>query len=240
MNELRDLHNQLMSVVVGDRPLGEASDKGFSRCGRRVPEIRALLKDPLVKDIQRRRDALDVWNYVFLNTPSYEAASLALYAHQHRALTKTEFSKLKGWIERCDCWEHSDDLSKIYAETLEAQPEWVLPTLQKWNRARNPWKRRQSLVSLLEYAQKRKRVLPYEQLISLVLPLLADSEYYVQKGVGWTLREIYNVYPKETLAFFESEFADIDPIAWSAAVEKLDKGVRATLNEKRKKARLNK
>jgi hypothetical protein len=30
----------------------------------------------------------------------------------------------------------------------------MLPTLRKWNKSRNPWKRRQSVVSLIEYARK--------------------------------------------------------------------------------------
>ena len=28
---------------------------------------------------------------------------------------------------------------------------------------------------------------------------MSDKEYYVQKGVGWALREMHSVYPKETM-----------------------------------------
>jgi 3-methyladenine DNA glycosylase AlkD len=55
-----------------------------------------------------------------------------------------------------------------------------MPWYRKWNADRNPWKRRQSIVGLLEYAQKRKRVQPYKVLISFIEPLLDDEDYYVQ------------------------------------------------------------
>ena len=239
MTKWEEAHQDLYDLVVGSRQTTPPSPNGFARCGLRVPEVRAVLKQPLVKDIQSSEKALDIWHYVYLNTPSYELGSLALYAHQYTTLTKKQFNKVKTWIKRCDSWEHSDDLSKIYADTLEANPEWVLPQLEKWNRSKNPWQRRQSVVSLLEYAQKRHQVLPFAQLMSFIEPLLDDDEYYVQKGVGWTLREVYNVYPDEMISFFTSRYLQIQPTAWSAATEKLDKKLKKDLNLRRKNARIN-
>lgn len=236
---MNQLHKKLANLVISQRALGEPSKNGFARCGRRVPEVRAILKDPLIKDLrqQPKRGVLDSWHEIYLNTHSYEIGSLAIYFYQYQTLTKREFSKLKTWVSRCDCWEHSDDLSKIFADTLEQNPDWVLPVLTKWNTAKNPWQRRQSVVSLLEYAQKRDKVLPYPTLISFIETLLDDDEYYVQKGVGWTLREIYNAYPKETLDFFKQRYQEIAPLAWSAATEKLDIKTKARLNQLRKAAR---
>ena len=240
-NKAEDIHQQLLKLTLSGRPLGESSSNGFARCGLRVPEVRALLKTPLVKQISKlpRNQALDIWHYVYLNTPCYELGGLCIYFYQYRELSRAEFNKLKQWTNRCDCWEHSDDLSKVYADTLEGNPSWVIPVLEKWNQSKKPWQRRQSIVSLLEYAQKRHTVLPFSKLISFVEPLLDDPEYYVQKGVGWTLREIYNVYPKEMKQFFNTHYSTIQPTSWSAAVEKLEPNLQKTVNLKRKTARSN-
>lgn len=184
-----------------------------------------------------RAEILKTWHYVFTHTDIYEVAYQAIYYYQYKSLNKTEFNTVRQWINRCDSWEHSDDLSKIYALVFEENPDWVIPWYRKWNRDRNPWKRRQSVVGLLEYAQKRKAVQPYEVLISFIEPLLEDDDYYVQKGVGWTLREIYNVYPRETLAFMNREIARIHPNAYGAATEKLSRSVKNKLNTKRKRLR---
>lgn len=236
---MNPLHDELAARLVGNRAQSEASQNGFSRCGRRVPEVRAILKTDPIKALRSLpgKQVLDTWHDIYMGTPHYEVGSLAIYYYQYQALSRVEFNTLRQWIDRCDCWEHSDDLSKIFADTLERNPNWVLPTLKKWNRAKNPWQRRQSVVSLLEYTQKRQRVLPFEQLIEFVITLLDDDEYYVQKGIGWTLREIYNAHPKQMLEFFEQRYRDIAPLAWSAATEKLDKSTKTRLNQQRKQAR---
>ena len=239
-----DLGAQLLALILTEHAQAqyqrsEVSKNGFRRCARRVPEIRAILKIPLIKALGQlpANKTILLWHDIFLSTDSYELASLALYFYQHRTLQEFEFKKIKLWVRRCDCWEHSDDLSKIFAHTLEQNPEWVLPVLEKWNGAKNPWQRRQSVVSLLEYTQKRQSVQPFDTLISFVLPLLDDDEYYVQKGVGWTLREIFNAHPEQTIEFFTAYLLKIQPLAWSAATEKLDKPLKLKFNEQRKLAR---
>ena len=55
----------------------------------------------------------------------------------------------------------------------------------------------------------------------LIVHLVADKEYYVQKGVGWALREIHNVYPEETFAWLKENIRSISAIAFSPAIEKM-------------------
>jgi len=205
------------------------------RLGIRIPLLRSAVKTGYSFYAKTALEILAVWDYVWRNSRCYEVMTQALYYYQNRTtLTKAELETVSLWIEKCDRWELSDDLSKIYANAVEAAPEVMTPILKQWNGSDNPWKRRQSVVGLIEYARKRKRYLPYAKLIAFVEPLLADEDYYVQKGVGWTLREIYNVYPTETLRFFENRAFVIDPRAWSAATEKLDKVARASLNSLRR------
>lgn len=242
MADNRQLRERLLAieeqVADGRAFLDEPSTNGFHRLGLRVPVVRSLLKQGFsALEGLNLSEQLATWHHAYQNTRIYEVGSLAIYAHQYRELSRAEFDKLRQWVRRCDCWEHSDDLSKVYAQVFEAEPDWVLPWYQKWNRSKNPWERRQSVVGLLEYAQKRKAVQPFKTLLGFVTPLLNDDEYYVQKGVGWTLREIYNVYPEQTFQFLTERYAEIDPRAWSAAIEKLDKTTRQELNQLRKQAR---
>jgi 3-methyladenine DNA glycosylase AlkD len=70
----------------------------------------------------------------------------------------------------------------------------------------------------------------------MVEALLKDPEYYVQKGVGWTLREIYNLHPDATLEFIETNVKSISPAAWQASTEKLKPEIKQQLMVKRKSA----
>ena len=131
-----------------------------------------------------------IWDHIWRSSDLMEVMHQALYTYQQKPLQKQEFTKIRTWIDNCTCWEHSDDLSKIYADVTECNPEWILPTLQRWNNSTNPWKQRQSVVALIEYARKRTRFLPFEVMITQVESLIDAEDYYVQKGVGWTIREI--------------------------------------------------
>jgi 3-methyladenine DNA glycosylase AlkD len=141
---------------------------------------------------------------------------------------------LKKWSAQIDNWAHSDTLSGIYSRVLEQSPELAYSTLQKWNQSKNPWLRRLSIVSLFYYSSQRKKVLPLRKVLSLVEPQLDYEHYYVQKGVGWTLREAGNVYPKETFSFLEKNIRRLSPAAFSAATEKLTKQQKDRLKALRK------
>ena len=62
----------------------------------------------------------------------------------------------------------------------------------------------------------------------MITNLLTDKEYYVQKGLGWTLRELHNVYPTDTKQYLKQHIRSVSPIAFTIAIEKLD---TASINE---------
>lgn len=66
---------------------------------------------------------------------------------------------MKKWIHRCEFGERGDVLSKICAQVMKQQSDWVLPWYERWNADADPRKRRQSIVGLLEYAQKQRQIL---------------------------------------------------------------------------------
>lgn len=77
----------------------------------------------------------------------------------------------------------------------------------------------------------------YAKIHVLITPLLSDEEYYVQKGVGWALREMYNAYPRETLFYFHEHIHEITSIAFTAAMEKMKPAEKDKLKALRKEYR---
>jgi 3-methyladenine DNA glycosylase AlkD len=126
------------------------------------------------------------------------------------------------WQDHVDDWGLCDALAKIYTKILVVAPQEVYEQLKKWNTDENLWKRRQSVVSLLYYSRTKKLHPSFNQVRQLVTPLLPDKEYYVQKGVGWTLRELHTVYPPETLAWLKQDIKLLSSIAFTIAIEKMD------------------
>jgi 3-methyladenine DNA glycosylase AlkD len=145
----------------------------------------------------------------------------------------------RGWVARCDNWAHSDTLSAGYTRMLEADTlrSRVYPTLQRWNRARDPWKRRQSIVSLIYYHTPKRTPPSHHEVLPLVEALLDDPDVYVQKGVGWTLREAYNAYPRHAGPFIDRHATALSATAYSAATEKHPRAERDRLKARRRAAR---
>lgn len=143
---------------------------------------------------------------------------------------KTMWPVIVKWQDTVNDWPLCDSLAKIYTRILEVLPAEVYAQLKQWNEDSDLWKRRQSIVSLLYYSRTKKIYLSFEQITSLITPLLGDKEYYVQKGVGWTLRELHNVYPEQALAYLKDHAKQLSGIAITAAVEKME---TATIKELR-------
>jgi len=203
--------------------------------GLSVPQSRSALKKGYSFLKLSPAGVLEAFDHIWNNAVYFEEMSQSIYFYEKKSLTENQFKVISGWIDRCDNWAHSDGLSSIYAQALEEMPALVMPTLKKWNNDENPWKRRQSVVSLLYYSRLRKATPNFAIMTAMVEALLDDPEYYVQKGVGWTLREIYNLHPKQTLDFIEKRVRQISPAAWQASTEKLPTIVKARLLSQRRK-----
>lgn len=144
---------------------------------------------------------------------------------------KKDLLLLSYYIEN---WWHADHLSKIYAQMLDKH-KLLLKEFQLWSKQGSLWQRRLSLTSLLYYSSLRKHPLSSESILAQLKVLLEDSEYYVQKGVGWTLRECYNLYPVDTFDFIRVYVKKISSTAFSPAIEKMSEEEKEELKYLRKK-----
>tara|TARA_B100000609_G_C17062154_1_gene354656 strand:- start:33 stop:743 length:711 start_codon:yes stop_codon:yes gene_type:complete len=188
-----------------------------------------------------------IWDKVWKSSPSFWHKVQAFF-YCESLLKRPDKLKLiwpiiKEWQGYVHDWGSCDCLSKIYSKVLEEKEKLVLPTLKEWNHSDDPWKRRQSIVSLLYYHSVRKKFLPYEVMIEMVHNLVDDPDYYVQKGIGWTLRELYRTYPQKTLAYFYENADKLSSTSFSTfskVLNKVDKDKMISLRKKTKKTSHNK
>lgn len=183
-------------------------------------------------------EQLIIWDYIWHNalddwTRMQSFVYLESYIKDKNCLVDS-WEIIKHWQNKVDNWGDCDALSRIYTKVLEIIPNEVLGQLEQWNKSTNPWDRRQSLVSLLYFSRTKKVVLPYNTIINFIDSLINDPEYYVQKAVGWSIKESYNVYPNETLQYLNENINRVSAIAFTAAIEKLKKEDKERLKGLRK------
>ncbi len=199
---------------------------------------RKLSKQKYSFSEQSLSEQLVIWDYIWNNSPDFWTRIQSfLYLELHmkdNSFLLDSWEIIKHWQKKVNDWGSCDALSKIYTKILEIIPDKVLEQLEQWNKSTNLWDRRQSVVSLLYFSRTKKVILPYDTIIQLIDKLLEDKEYYVQKAVGWSLKELYNVYPSETLQYLNENIRKVSTIAFTAATEKLKKDDKDKLKIKRK------
>ncbi len=204
--------------------------------GYSVPRVRSILKKDLSVHKENFQTQYQVFEKNWFDSKSFDQKSLSLYwleSLTHDQLLEIASSLVK-WSSIIDNWAHADGLCSTYAKIYEKNPSLLHSTYKNWNLHKNPWLRRISMVGLMYYSRLRKAHPTYQQCTEFIEPHLRAPEYYVQKAVGWTLREMYNVYPQKTIRYIEKNIASISSIAWVAASEKLEPLVKKKLLAKRK------
>lgn len=217
-----------------------SEDSTMTYLNLRIPQLREELKS-IIQSFKAQKisfhDQYQFMEHLWFYGKSFEARAVALFwlENQDTELLAEHTNKLVSWIDRIGNWAHSDSYSSTLARIFEHDQKKLLVTFKSWNKHKNSWRRRNSLVGLMLYARLRKKHPSFELCKNLVSTQLDAPEYYVQKAVGWTLREMYNVYPKQTYTFVQKNIKRISPAAWSATGEKMTTKEKAALLKLRKK-----
>lgn len=205
--------------MPGQREADEQSTLVF--WGLKVPLHRSAAKARFsfshLPDEEQWRHWLEIWR----GSEIFDVKSVAmiwLSDPKRRELRLKNWSEVVSMVNEIDNWAHSDTLSSMIAEILEERPA-LLAQLRKWNRSKNAWQRRQSIVGIYCYARMRKKKISAATALKLIKPLLKDPHFYVQRGVGWTLREVDRVDSKLQREFVRKHLRDISSVAWFAASE---------------------
>jgi len=145
---------------------------------------------------------------------------LFYYERRGKKISPETWPTLSTWSEHVENWAHSDSLASIYSYLLAQNFDEVYGVLQRWNNAENQWLRRLSMVSLIHYSGKKAVFLPLDKVLPMLENCLDDERPYVQKAIGWVLREANYVYHAEISAFIEQHLADLRGFAFSGATER--------------------
>lgn len=241
--QLQKLAPKKMNSKFSDEYLLGNSSKGASKLTLlriKIPVLRKFAETHLgPKEKSFDPALLPLMKRLWFESDVFEAKHIPLYWLEHQSIeTLLKHQKIiLSWASEIDNWAHSDSYCSIMAKLFEADQKSLLPVYLKWNSHGNSWLRRCSMVGTFYYSRSRKVQPSFKLAKRLVDPHFKAKEYYVQKAVGWTIREMYNVYPIETVKYIENNLHQISPVAWVAASEKLPSGTKKNLLIKRKQLR---
>ena len=97
-------------------------------------------------------------------------------------------------------WDSVDYLAnKVTGPWFRRFPEKIKPVTGRWNQSENIWLQRMSILFQLKY----KKDTDLKLLFKYIQNLSHSKEFFVQKAIGWSLREYTKTDPAPILKFLE-------------------------------------
>lgn len=188
------------------------------------PTVQAIFKKGFTFSKEPMAAQMELYTQLWNESNCYEIMHLGLmylsvYSKKNKGILTHQ--QAVSFLPKIDNWAHSDFLSSIIGRNLVFDEIPIYNDLKILNKSTNLWERRASLVPLIYHLKSKKNSLKEIDFIALINPLITDKEYFVQKGVGWLLREFGQKFPNELLAFLFKNAHQISSIAFSSATEKI-------------------
>ncbi len=199
--------------------------------GVRGPDVKAIAREAyrelkLRPPAERNRFATALWK-----TGRLEASTVAIWTYRRFAKQcgACEFALFERWLDRyVNTWANCDGLASwLLAAAIENEPA-LIERLSAWAASSNRWKRRASIVALLQEAKHGRHT---REILELAATLLCDSDDMVQKGVGWVLKEAYPKKSSEVMRFLLPRAGAAPRLVLRLAAEKMSERDRATLRK---------
>jgi 3-methyladenine DNA glycosylase AlkD len=183
-------------------PMAQYMRDQFPFLGIKSPQRKALFKQFLGQHgLPQRQDleaiVLDLWQ---LPEREYQYTAQDLWGRLRKQITPEFVGLLEYLITTKSWWDTVDGLASHAAGDLFKRfPQTGAETVQRWRHAEDFWLRRTTLLFQLGYKGSTDRGLFF----SLIQDNLDSDEFFIQKAIGWALREYSKSNPEAVRHFVE-------------------------------------
>jgi 3-methyladenine DNA glycosylase AlkD len=116
-----------------------------------------------------------------------------------------------------DGWAVADNLASVGSRCLIADPS-RLDAVEAWTHSPHLWTRRAALVFTLPWTKEKRDP---ERMLGWAARLAEDREWFIQKAVGWWLRELSKRDPKRVRRFLREYSEKLTGVAKREATKYL-------------------
>ena len=191
----------------------------FSFYGIKTNERRAILHDLLKSNKQEisknyREIALTLLKKEFREL--HYCGIEILIKNLKRNYSKDEINLVETFLITNSWWDSVDTISKyLLGQYLIEFPSETEKVIERFSNSENRWLNRSAILFQLGY----KKNTNYELLFSECVKHSQSKEFFIQKAIGWALREYGNVNPTLVINFVNN--TDLKPLSRKEAIRKL-------------------
>lgn len=149
-------------------------------------------------NVEIRTLILELWNQ---NEREFHYAAIDLLIRQPKKFILASDNELMEHLITTHSWWDSVDLiaSHYVGNYCRQFPIERAQLIEKWRKSDNMWLNRACILYQLKY----KKETDFELLSSLIEQFQEKKEFFIQKAIGWSLREYSKTNPIAVKAFIE-------------------------------------
>lgn len=145
---------------------------------------------------------------------------------QARIRPDTEVWELiQSWVPQFDSWAIADHACSAGQRRLVADPE-RLDLVELWTQSPHMWTRRAALIMTLPWTKQNfpsdHELAARDRILGWAGGYVTDPDWFIQKAVGWWLRDLSKHDPDRSRAFLVEHGAAMKPFARREAARHLD------------------
>ncbi len=174
----------------------------FDFLGIKTPIRRALQqpffeKNFLPQKTEALKDIKLLWNF---KEREYLYFALEWFIKYKKQFDKSDIELMEYMVVNHSWWDTVDTISvHLIGNYFRKFPENRLEILHKWLNSGNIWLQRASILYQLKYKQD----VDTDWMSHAILKLNGTKEFFINKAIGWVLREYSRTNPDWVLSFVE-------------------------------------
>lgn len=213
ITELENNRNELLAESMGKY----MRDK-FNFLGIRGPKRTELFK----KYFPTARITKEIdWNFIETcwnkEEREFQYAVVYYLKAMQKFLKKGDISKLKYLVVTKSWWDTVDLLSKIIGDVVNRNKELKTLMLEWSKKENNIWLRRVAILHQLSFKENVDKLL----LETILEDNLSDGEFFINKAIGWALRDYSKVNPEWVRKFIEKNRSEMANLSLREAMKYL-------------------
>ena len=213
ITELENNRNELLAESMGKY----MRDK-FNFLGIRGPKRTELFKKYF--PTARKTKEID-WNFIETcwnkEEREFQYAIVYYLKAMQKFLKKGDISKLKYLVVTKSWWDTVDLLSKIIGDVVNRNKELKTLMLEWSKKENNIWLRRVAILHQLSFKENVDKLL----LETILEDNLSDGDFFINKAIGWALRDYSKVNPEWVRKFIEKNRSEMANLSLREAMKYL-------------------
>lgn len=189
----------------------------FTFLGIKSPERKELLKEflKLNGSPANIHEMKEIWD---LTEREFQYIALELLLREYKRAEKERIFFYETLVIEKSWWDTVDTIAgSLISYHLLKYPELIEDHPEKWITSNNMWLNRVAILFQMKFKEKTDK----DRLFNYCKQMSYSKEFFIQKAIGWALREYSYVNPEEVIKFINE--TDLAPLSKREGLKKIQR-----------------